>query len=579
MKKSASLLVLLLVLSFVLVAFSEVRMAKATTDLGIIRIMPDGSVEGTDKIQRDGDVYTFTGDVTGDLNNEFGDMEGFLLVMKDNVVIDGAGHTLQCNGTGVGIFLRSLHNVTVKNFNLEGFSVGISLYVIDPGVPLEYPMHRGHALNCQLLNNNISVVDNGRLITGELGGWGIYVEFADNTVVSGNTITSLNPQKGICCGTGCINTTLTDNLLVGCGINLFSLDSNTLHNNTVDGKPIVYVDGGANQVIEGAEQVFLFNCSNITVRNISPSANYTNTVQLEETEFSKVTGCRGNIVLTDSRNNTVHDNSPKSIKLTGSDYNRIADNIVVDSGVCIMVYGSSSYNEICGNVLLNSSTSPDADALFASGKNTVGIRLGDALLGGSQHNNIHQNILMNHIVGIECYISSNNSIHENYIADSNVGISFGGSYQNIVYQNNITNCGYAVSIRGSNNAFYHNNFLENSHQVSIRHTYLFTSDIITEYSTNNTLNLGPDLGGNYWSDYNGTDADEDGAGDTPYIINEDTQDNQPLMEPTENPVLEIPEPIPEFSDWTPLHVMLVVVVALAVIYRQSTVKNQRRAES
>ena len=579
MKKSASLLVLLLVLSFVLVAFSEVRMAKATTDLGIIRIMPDGSVEGTDKIQRDGDVYTFTGDVTGDLNNEFGDMEGFLLVMKDNVVIDGAGHTLQCNGTGVGIFLRSLHNVTVKNFNLEGFSVGISLYVIDPGVPLEYPMHRGHALNCQLLNNNISVVDNGRLITGELGGWGIYVEFADNTVVSGNTITSLNPQKGICCGTGCINTTLTDNLLVGCGINLFSLDSNTLHNNTVDGKPIVYVDGGANQVIEGAEQVFLFNCSNMTVKNISPSANYTNTVQLEETEFSKVTGCRGNIVLTDSRNNTVHDNSPKSIKLTGSDYNRIADNIVVDSGVCIMVYGSSSYNEICGNVLLNSSTSPDADALFASGKNTVGIRLGDALLGGSQHNNIHQNILMNHIVGIECYISSNNSIHENYIADSNVGISFGGSYQNIVYQNNITNCGYAVSIRGSNNAFYHNNFLENSHQVSIRHTYLFTSDIITEYSTNNTFNLGPDLGGNYWSNYNGTDADEDGAGDTPYIINEDTQDNQPLMEPTENPVLEIPEPIPEFSDWTPLHVMLVVVVALAVIYRQSTVKNQRRAES
>jgi parallel beta-helix repeat protein len=577
MKKSASLLVLVLLLSFVLVAFSEVKTVKAATDLGIIRIMPDGTVEGTDKIQQNGDVYTFTGDVTGNLNNKFGALEGFLLVMKDNVVIDGAGHTLQCNGTGVGIFLRSMHNVTVKNFNLEDFSVGISLYVIDPGIPLEYPMRRGHALNCQILNNNISVVDNGRLVTGELGGWGIYVEFADNTLVSDNAITSSNPQKGICCGTGCINTTLVNNRLVGCGMNLFNLGENTLNNNTVDGKPVVYVDGGANQVIEDAEQVFLFNCSNMTVRNIRPSANYTNTVQLEETEFSEVTGCRGNIVLTDSQNNMVHGNSPKSIKLTGSNYNLIADNIVVDSGVCIMVYGSSSYNEIYGNILLNSSTSPDADALFASGKNTVGIRLGDALLGGCQYNNIYLNILMNHIVGIECDASSNNSIHENYIADSNVGISFGGSYQNRVYQNNITNCGTAVSIRGSNNIFYHNNFLENSNQVSIRHTYLFASGIISEYSVNNTFNSVSPSGGNFWSDYSGTDTDEDGVGDTPYIINEDTQDNQPLMEPTETPVLTIPETIPEFPSWTPLMIMLSAVMMVLALYKNKIRKlNQGR---
>jgi putative cofactor-binding repeat protein/parallel beta-helix repeat protein len=567
-KKSASLLVLLLVFSFVIVAFSEVRMAKADPVFGIIRIMPDGTVEGTDKIQRNGDVYTFTGDVNGYLNNEWGDLEGFLLVMKDNVVVDGAGHTLQCNGTGVGIFVRSMYNVTVKNFNLEGFSVGVSSYVMDPVVPLEYPMERGHALNCQILNNTITVVDNGSLMSGDLGGWGIYVEFADNTVVSGNTIASSNPQKGICCGTGCINTTLADNFLVGCGMHLFHLGTTTLHNNTVDGKPIVSVDGGSNQVIEDAEQVFLFNCSNMTVKNISPAANYTNTVQLEETAFSEVTGCRGNIVLTGSNNNTVHGNSPKSIKLTGSNYNSIADNIIVDSGVCIMVYGSSSYNEIFGNILLNSSTSPEADALFASGRNTVGIRLGDALLGGSQYNNIYLNILMNHIVGIECDVSSNNSIHENYIADSNVGISLSGSYQNRVYQNNITNCLTAVSIRGSHNVFYNNNFVENSNQVSIRHTYLFTSDIITEYSTNNTFNLDLPTGGNYWSNYNGTDTDGDGVGDTPYTINQDTVDSHPLMEPHENPVLEIPETIPEFPSWIILYLFFVATLVGVVAKRK-----------
>jgi putative cofactor-binding repeat protein len=540
-----------------------VRVVKADSVLGVIRIMPDGTVEGTDKIHRDGNVYTFTGDVNGYLNNNFGDLEGFLLVMKDNVIIDGAGHTLQCNGTGVGIFLRSMHNVTIKNFNLKGFAVGISLYVIDPGVPLEYPMRRGHACNSQILNNNITVVYTESIMSGELGGWGIYVEFSDNTVISGNTIAASNPQRGIYCGSGCYNTTLVNNRFVGCGLRLFHIEKSTIINNTIDGKPVVHVDGGSNQVIEGAEQLFLFNCSNMTVKNIYPSTNYATAIQLEETKFSEVTSCKGNIVLTNSNNNTINNNTPKAIKLTGSNYNRIAANTIVDSGVCIRVYGSSRYNEICGNILLNSSTSPEATALFNSGRNTVGIRLGDVQLGGCQYNNVYMNTIINHIVGIESYVSSNNSIYGNYIADSNVGISFSGSYQNRIYQNNITECGYAVHICGSNNAFYQNNFVENSHQVSIYHTTLFTSDIIIEYSTNNTFDSGYPSGGNFWSDYNGTDNNGDGIGDTPYIINGDNQDNYPLMEPVEIPETEIPETIPEFTSWIILPLFL--IAALVVV--------------
>jgi hypothetical protein len=37
------------------------------------------------------------------------------------------------------------------------------------------------------------------------------------------------------------------------------------------------------------------------------------------------------------------------------------------------------------------------------------------------------------------------------------------------------------------------------------------------------------IGGNYWSGYNGTDSDQDGIGDTPYIIDENNTDHYPLM--------------------------------------------------
>jgi parallel beta-helix repeat protein len=78
-----------------------------------IYIRADGSVEGTDKIQRNGDVYTFIGNINGGV-----------LVEKESIVIDGAGYTLQGNGNGSGVNLRG--DVTVQNLQIINFSSGLS---------------------------------------------------------------------------------------------------------------------------------------------------------------------------------------------------------------------------------------------------------------------------------------------------------------------------------------------------------------------------------------------------------------------------------------------------------------------
>ncbi|MCW4002042.1 MAG: hypothetical protein NWE97_02495, partial [Candidatus Bathyarchaeota archaeon] len=96
-KKFALRLILLLVLCSSLVSIPEIRIAKAEST---IYIREDGNIEGTDKIQRDGNVYTFTGIIFGSI-----------VVQRDNIVVDGAGYTLQGTGSGNGITLVDRSNI------------------------------------------------------------------------------------------------------------------------------------------------------------------------------------------------------------------------------------------------------------------------------------------------------------------------------------------------------------------------------------------------------------------------------------------------------------------------------------
>ena len=83
------------------------------------------------------------------------------------------------------------------------------------------------------------------------------------------------------------------------------------------------------------------------------------------------------------------------------------------------------------------------------------------------------------------------------------GITLFSSSNNLIYNNVISQNQYGIYLTsGTGNIVFHNNF-ENLNQVT------FTGDPSGNYF-NETFE------GNYWSDYNGKDANQDGIGDTPY---------------------------------------------------------------
>ena len=106
--------------------------------------------------------------------------------------------------------------------------------------------------------------------------------------------------------------------------------------------------------------------------------------------------------------------------------------------------------------------------------------------------------------GIMMRYSSSNLVEGNSVRDNFVhGMDFLNSNNNILHHNDFENNMFGLYMRySSNNHFYFNNFIGNENHV---------------YDTN--ANIWNNSVGNYWDDYTGTDANEDGIGDEPYHIN------------------------------------------------------------
>lgn len=502
MKAVLTAFIIFVLIGSLVVGMRTIETATAQISRDIV-INVDGSVTGTDKIKQEDNVYSFISDISGSVGNG----AVFINVLKDDIIIDGAGYSLKGTGTGIALQLQGVTNVTVRNVVIDNFGSGIYT-----------GSRRDRESDITSQPSNLKIINNDLKTTYGV----ISLKGTNNSIISGNTFTSYNKNFGLNLG-NCYNNTITNNAFFGGGLSMHYLNQNTFSQNTLNGKALVVLENKSNMIIEGAGQVFLFNCVNMTVRNMEPAVNHRFTVQLIGTNNSQIINCTGTITLTNSSINFIKDNYlPDGLSLDYSHNNTIANNILtnlgpIDTGINLE---SSHSNIIYGNSIQ---------------AKPIGIQT-----SGSRHNIIAGNNITAKEWGIRITGNSNN-IYNNNISNCKIGIILSSNnntiIRNIVMLSN--EIGLLVTM-ASNNTIYHNNFILNTQQVKEQYWWEYGFQFTPVYSLNNVWDDGEK--GNFWSNYYNQDLNGDGIWDESYQMTNNFTDRYPLNEPF-NIDTNIPFPI------------------------------------
>lgn len=239
----------------------------------------------------------------------------------------------------------------------------------------------------------------------------------------------------------------------------------------------------------------------------------------------------------------------KSIELIGEDKNTT---IINGNGSGSVINILADYVKISGFTIANSnslSQNEDVGIKIGSNYNTIsycnissnsnyGLYLGE----NTKNNVIKFNIFSNNKYGIFANYATTNDISSNkFTYNIDYGMYFDNqSNENLISDNVFTENNYTIRIRDSDrNTIFKNLIMNNKYGLyfccgsknNIAYNNFFINN--TNFNAIDALVNDWDNGkvGNYWDDYNGTDANGDGIGDTPYLINDDRVDKFPLMQP------------------------------------------------
>jgi parallel beta-helix repeat protein len=551
------ILLTLLLTSMLTLAFN-VRRVKAE---GTIYIRADGSIDpSTAPIERDENSYTLTDDI-------YSSFDG-IVIERNNITLDGAGYTLQ--GTEAyysrGISVFSISNVTVINTNIKGFSWGLfvdgSLSITVSGNNITNNgcgIRLESSSNSWLAGNNIT--DNGE---------GIYVFSSDNNSVVGNNVTSnrdvgialssssssnnnvfnnivSNGRYGISCvssNNSLVGNNLTENEI---GVYLWSAFNNSIISNSIVGNDTsrvgMYIQRSTNNSIihnnvtsitgrvrtrAVGTGILLFDSNSNNILRSNSMANNSFNFGVEDDYGYDLLGFMNDVDVS----NTV-DGKPIYYWVSEQDMT-----VPLDAGYVALVnctritVQNLSLTENREGVVLAFTTNSTItqNNITNNGKGSILFSSNDTTISG---NNITNNWDGVWLVSSEDNTSSssdNGVTGNNITANRDYGICLSFSSNNSASGNTVANNGIGVGLEyaSPNNTIWHNNFMNNTSQV---------------YCSEDSTSIWDDgypSGGNYWSDYTGTDlyrgshqneTSSDGIGDTPYTVDSNNRDNYPLMKP------------------------------------------------
>ncbi len=495
----------------------------------------------------------------------------------ENMTIDASS-----SPTGSGILIENsknvyfiIRNVTVYNSGTTWLDGGIILSNTNNGTLLGNNASSNY-IGINLINSNNNTISQNVVSKCEMG---ILLRESDENHISKNNITE-NSGLGIyILGIESFftnyNNTLDDNDVTGGGIGISGTKQELLSNNitvtnVICNKPVYYYVNksslkienftNAGQIIlayannsfienqnisKAANGISLRYCSNITIKNNSINDNNYEGIFLYESSMNNIlentiNNNRYGIFLNiNSYNNSISNNNltnnrETAITIQDSYNNSIYNNQMKNSGITL----EPGDQDKLSNKIYVSNTLNEKIIYFYENKLDLKMNnfsnAGQVILLNCNNSEIFNLNLSKGSTSIALYYSNNNTIMNNNASfNTKSGIFFHISDKNNISNNDFSNndeYGAYISSSLSNNNIFSNNTFQNN------------GDNAIDPAANNQWDNGSL--GNFWDDYLGKDADDDGIGDPGYPYNipggGGAQDNYPIF--WDAPIISVKSP-------------------------------------
>lgn len=285
-------------------------------------------------------------------------------------------------GNRMGIYLHSSDNVSITNNIIVNNREGIYLYDSADNYVANNIITDNEYFAIQLFSSTSNHLANNTI---SRNGIGIYLyKYSNENKIEYNKIT----DGGIFLIESTKNKILS-NYLENRGL-FVNLVNNSIVDNTLNGKPLIYLQEVSDYVIEDAGQVILFKCSNTTLRNL---------------EIKK---------------------AGIAVILWNTNYSRIINGVFEENEIGIYIHSSSNdnivYSWISENIIGIRAYLLDKSRIY--GNRITDNRYG-LVLEESYDNKITKNIIASNIHhGILILSSSRNIIHDNEFYNNSFNIRY-----------------------------------------------------------------------------------------------------------------------------------------------------------